>query len=263
MIDLRVIIRAAAGMTALLCLLTTAACNQAAEDTAPAVMSTPSAAESASPSTASAAQKQESKQQSKQQSTVSAADKEQQQTAAFQNLSYWTKTDTGIKIFAKASVEDKAMQYAFFFRRTTNKKWNTIGTPYSSRSTASLTLKDGVKYEIKVQIKNSSGHVEPVSFEVDNTIPLLENRTKIKYDIVETGSSTKITAKAAGGVEPYTYAFYFKRASNQRWNKLGTEFDVKNSAKFKPSSADRYQLRIIVRDHSGQAAIKEMYITSI
>ncbi len=177
--------------------------------------------------------------------------------ADFENISYWAKKDKDIKITAKASVENSELKYAFYFKRASNKKWNPIGEEYSGRRTASFTAKDDVDYQVKVVIRDKDKNTVGKVFKIDSKFSVLENRSKIGKTEVKKGGSLKIAARGEGGTEPYTYAYYFKHKDNERWVKIGTEFTENNSAKFKPTSADDYQLRVVVKDNNGQAAVKK------
>ena len=87
----------------------------------------------------------------------------------------------------------------------------------------------------------------------ENNIPFedpftLINESVISTDTVRPGQSVKLTAKSKGGTAPLTYAFYFKRSVNTKWNKIGTEFGTKSTTSFTPTSEGEYDLRIAIKD---------------
>lgn len=187
----------------------------------------------------------------------------QTDTGNFKNFSYWAKDKKEIKIFAKASIENKDLRYAFYFRRKANKKWNPIGNEYSKRTTAGFTAADGVDYQVKVIIKDKNDKTVSKKLNIDGKFSKLTNKTKIKDGNLKLGKSLKIAAKCEGGKGPYTYAYYFKRKDNKKWNSIGEEFTDNTEAKFKPAAATEYQVRVVITDSNGQAAVKKFDVNAV
>ena len=85
---------------------------------------------------------------------------------------------------------------------------------------------------------------------------LLVNDSYVENESVAPGKSIKIVGAAKGGTAPYTFAYYFKKTVNTKWNKIGTEFGTATSAKFTPTSAGAYDIKVIVKDADGKTAEK-------
>ena len=66
--------------------------------------------------------------------------------------------------------------------------------------------------------------------------------------------------KAVGGKAPYRYSFYFKRSTNTTFKLLGDKYTSKASARFKPTAAGSYNIRIDVMDASG--TVERLYFTA-
>ena len=91
----------------------------------------------------------------------------------------------------------------------------------------------------------------------------ITNNKKIKDGDLKLGKSLKIAAKCEGGKGPYTYAYYFKRKDNKKWNSIGEEFTDNTEAKFKPAAATEYQVRVVITDSNGQAAVKKFDVNAV
>ena len=60
-----------------------------------------------------------------------------------------------------------------------------------------------------------------------------------------------------------TYAFYFKRSVNSRWNRIGTEFGTKTYGITVPKAAADYDMKVIVKDSAGNTAEKIFRVTVV
>ena len=87
-------------------------------------------------------------------------------------------------------------------------------------------------------------------------IPHLENNSYVKNMTVEAGKRINIVGVAKNGTAPYTYAYYFKRTTNNTWKALGTEFGTAASVKLTPTSAGKFDIKVIVKDADGKTAEK-------
>ncbi len=91
---------------------------------------------------------------------------------------------------------------------------------------------------------------------------ILKNESTLGSDKFFEGVKVEINAAASGGTDPYKYAYYYKRSVNTKWNKIGTEFGTSSSASFTPVSAADYDIRVAVKDSSGEIAEKIFNITA-
>ena len=168
-----------------------------------------------------------------------------------------------VRIAASASGGSGSYTYAYYFKRSTNSTWKVLGTEFGTDSSVTFTPTAAASYDIKVIVKDSSGATAEKTFTVTSVTELaLTNASTVNKTSVAIGSAVKLTGKAVGGTSPYTYAFYFKRSTNTKWNVLGTEFGTTASAKLKPTAAASYDIKIIVKDSSGTTATKTFTVTS-
>ena len=69
------------------------------------------------------------------------------------------KAGKAVTITGKASGGTTPYKYAYYYKRTENSKWNTIGTEFGTATSAKLTPASAAVFEIKVVIKDNSGTV--------------------------------------------------------------------------------------------------------
>ncbi len=103
----------------------------------------------------------------------------------------------------------------------------------------------------------------------ENSIPFenmtapLNNTSVINSDIVQVGDKVRISASANGGSGDYKYAYYYKRSSNNTWKILGTEFGTNASVAFAPTAEADFDIKVIVRDSSGNETEKLFSVTAV
>ena len=188
-------------------------------------------------------------------------------TYDFANTSKLNKSTIALgesfKMYGKKTGGQPDYTYTFMFKRAGNTKWNIIGTEWGTKNSATLTPVSEAIYDMRVLIKDASGRVATKSFQgaVSGVIAELTNNSSISATTVKAGTQVKINALAAGGTSPYTYAYYFKRSTNTKWNKIGTEFTTKNTATLTPSSAATFDIKVVIKDSTGKTAEKIMKLT--
>ena len=89
----------------------------------------------------------------------------------------------------------------------------------------------------------------------------LKNNSKISTTNLTLGKKLIITGAAEKGTDPYTYAYYYKRTANTKWNKIGTEFGTAETATLKPVSAGDFDIKVIVKDAKGNTAEKTFKVS--
>ena len=167
---------------------------------------------------------------------------------------------TSVTIAGKASGGKTSYKYAFYFKRSANTSWNVIGKAYDGSTVASFTPTAAADYDVKVIVKDSNSAVSVKTMKI--TATTLANNSTISASTVKAGTKVKITGKASGGKSSYTYAFYYRRTENTKWNVLGTEFSTTASASFTPSAAADYTIRVIVKDADGAVSVKPLTLKS-
>ena len=91
----------------------------------------------------------------------------------------------------------------------------------------------------------------------------MKNTSVINSDKVQIGDKVRIAASANGGTAPYTYAYYYKRSTNASWKKLGTEWGTNTSVAFAPTAAADYDIKVAVKDSTGQIVEKTFTVTAV
>lgn len=136
--------------------------------------------------------------------------------------------------------------YALMYKKSTSSTWTKIGKKYGTQSTGSFTPKSAVKYDIMINVKDSSGTVKSKTFTVNVKAPL-KNKTTINAETVKVGEKIVLKGAASGGTKGYQYAFYYKKSKNSNWIEMKPAYTTKSAA-FKPGSAVSYDVKVVVRD---------------
>lgn len=173
-------------------------------------------------------------------------------------------TDTPVTIYGKASGGTAPYKYAFYYKRSTNTKWNVIGTEFGSAESVTFTSGNAADFDIKVIAKDSSGAKAEklLSLRVTEN-QSFKNTSWINTEIAQIGDDVRVTGAAEGGEGSYTYAFYFKRSSNSKWNRIGTEFGDKKYAVLVPSAAASYDMKVIAKDEGGNMVTRTFTVNVV
>ena len=159
-------------------------------------------------------------------------------------------------------------KYAFYFKRSTNTKWNKIGTEFGTATYGITVPKAAANYDMKVIVKDKDGATAEKIF----TVTVVESLelTNISYlmadnklvNSVNVGKTVTAAGRFVGGSKPCTYEFYFKRSANTKWNKLSYGNEKGTYAKFTPTAAAEYDIKVIAIDSKGAKAEKIMKLTA-
>ncbi len=119
--------------------------------------------------------------------------------------------------------------------------------------TIAAVTSNGLKATLRVTVTDDLKNKSSVNAETDN------------YGFYQSdlGKDIKITGAADGGSGSYTYAYYYKRITSDKWNTIGTEFGTRQSASFKPTSAGSFDVKVVVRDSDGEEAEKSFTVKAI
>ena len=171
-------------------------------------------------------------------------------------------TGTAVTVTGAAQGGTAPYKYAYYFKRSTNSKWNVVGTEFGSKTTATVTPTAAAVYDVKVIVKDSDGTTAEKIFQITaQSAPT--NLSYINSEKVQIGDDIRVTGAAQGGSGGYKYAFYFKRSANTKWNKIGTEFGTATYAITVPKAAANYDMKVIVKDSAGTTAEKIFTVTVV
>ncbi len=167
-----------------------------------------------------------------------------------------------VRIAGSANSGAGGYKFAYYYKRSTNTKWNLLGTEFGTDSSVAFSPTTEATYDVKVIVKdNKSATVEKL-FTVKAVKTLaLTNVSVVSRTEVKLGTAIPMIGKAVGGKGPFTYAFYFKRSYNNKWNVLGKEFSSTASARLKPTAAGSYNIKIVVKDSTGKTVTKTVTAT--
>lgn len=188
--------------------------------------------------------------------TVSATDLANKSTVNYTKVG----TGTTVRITGKASGGKSTYKYAFYFKRSTNTNWNTLGTAYGTATTASFTPTAVADYDVKIIVKDSNSAISKKTYKI--TASNLANNSTLSSTSVKANQSVTLTGNASGGKSSYTYAFYYKRSENTSWKTIGTAFGTATKATFKPTAAATYNIKIVVKDANGAVSEKSFTLKS-
>ena len=76
---------------------------------------------------------------------------------------------TKVTITGAASGGTSPYKYAFYFKRTSNTKWNAIGTEFDTATSANFTPTAAASYDIKVVVKDSANATKEKTFTLTST----------------------------------------------------------------------------------------------
>ena len=89
--------------------------------------------------------------------------------------------------------------------------------------------------------------------------PLINNST-ISATTITLGSSLTLKGAASDGVDPYTYAVYYKQTSQTTWTKV-QDYASSITKSITPKAATTYTVRVKAKDSSGQIKNKDFKVT--
>ena len=173
-------------------------------------------------------------------------------TDEISNTSYLS-TDTiyqgkSVVVNTKAENGNGNYTYAVFYKKKDESKWNTA-QDFSRNTYISITPRFAGEYEILVKAKDRKGYIDEKILTV-NVIEPFRAELKISDKNVFLGNSVTLTANATGGYGDYTYAFYYRKATDETWT-TKQNFSTNNSIALKPAYETEYEICVKVKDKSG------------
>lgn len=169
---------------------------------------------------------------------------------------------TSVKLTGIAAKGTAPYKYAYYYRSPTANTWTTIGTEYSTATTAAFSPKTIGTYAVKIAVKDNTGMVSSKTFSVSvNQKSDLVNNSTISSTNIMMGNMVTLTGAASKGTAPYKYAYYYKRTTGGVWNAVGTEFSASTVTHFSVKSAGKYDVKVSVKDSTGTVVDKTWVLT--
>ena len=162
-----------------------------------------------------------------------------------------------IKVYCSASGGTAPYKYSVFYKKASSSKWVLLEAN-TAKTSVIFKPSSAVKYEIKVIVKDSAGNSASKIMPLSVT-KAFNNISKLSADTVKLGGKVKVRCYAEGGSQPLRYTVLYKKDSSAKWTVLAKDSD-KNIFVFKPSSAVKYDVRVIIKDSNGKSVTKNMVL---
>lgn len=149
-------------------------------------------------------------------------------------------------------------RYSILYKKSASDKW-TLLAANTTDTEVSFTPQAAVSYDVRITAKDAAGKFATKTLTLKVNKPLA-NTAQLGADRIALGSKVKVRCFATGGEGSYQYAVYYKKASSAKWTKL-RGYDTANILMLKPGAAVRYDVRVDIRDKSGNVVSKTLPLT--
>ena len=149
--------------------------------------------------------------------------------------------------------------YAMLYKKTSDTKWTTK-QDFKANTTVDIKPAKATTYDVCIKVKDKSGTIVKKFFTVDVKAPL-SNTSALSSETFKLGDEVTVNASAAGGEGGYTYAVFYKRASDTKWT-TKQDFAENASVAIKPTKAVNYDVCVKVKDTSGTIVKKYFTLTA-
>ena len=164
----------------------------------------------------------------------------------------------GEKIVFKGSATGGSgeYQYAYYYRKTSDKTWTTAGTEWTS--TTMVTAKPGTNtvYEVCIKVrdaKNTSNVVKKyLSFAANTSDTSLKCYGSVYKTIYKYGITNKITASSEGASGTVKYKYEFRKASSWTYETI-KDYTTSTSVSWNAPQTGSFTLRITAYDGTDYA----------
>ena len=166
--------------------------------------------------------------------------------------------NAGSSVTVTASFKNGTEPYQYLYAyQKSGGSWKTVKN-YSSDTSAAIKLSSAGTYTVRVKCIDENGTVVNKDFKV-KVNEKLTNNTTIDKNAVNLGQNLTLTGKASGGSGGYTYAVYYKQATQTNWTKA-QDYQSSITAAVTPKAAATYTIRVKVKDSNGNITNKDFTI---
>lgn len=161
-----------------------------------------------------------------------------------------------ITLSTSATGGARPLQYAFLVMPPSSSAWKTIKS-YGSETTANYHPAAAGTYQFCVKCKTKAGDISKQYLNVKVIASNLVNKSSVSATSINLGDSITLNGSGSGGATPYTYAYYYKKASTNTWHTI-KDYSLSTTATLKPTVATKYNICIKVKD-AGTAVQKKYF----
>ena len=164
-----------------------------------------------------------------------------------------------VTVTGAASGGNGSYQYAIYYKKATASSYSRA-RDYSTTATFTFKPAAAVNYNIKVRVKDSLNQLADKEFTLTVTGGL-KNNSAVSATSVKAGSTVTVRCSASGGTTPYQYAVYYKRSTATAFSRV-SDYSTATTATVKLAGKYTYQIRVKVKDASGNVVSKDFTVTA-
>ena len=164
----------------------------------------------------------------------------------------------GEKIVFKGSATGGSgeYQYAYYYRKTSDKTWTTAGTEWGTSAYATAKPGSNTVYEVCIKVRdanNTSNVVKKyLSFAANTTETSLKCYGSVYKTIYKYGITNKITASSANASGTVKYKYEFRKASSWTYETI-KDYTTSTSVSWDAPQTGSFTLRITAYDGTDYA----------
>ena len=164
---------------------------------------------------------------------------------------------TSVTLTGAAEGGSEGYKYAYYYKRNTSTKW-TKAKGYSDTASVTITPKYAAEYTIRINVKDSMGHVTKKDIPLQ-VLSKLNNNSTLSASTILRGQTVTVMGAASGGAGDYQFAYYYKRTSTDTWS-CAKSYSSDLTADITPLTSYDYDIRVKVKDHNGNVVDRDMVL---
>ena len=149
-------------------------------------------------------------------------------------------------------------QYALLYKKKSESKW-TVRQNYSDNSEIIVRPYTNTEYDICIKVKDEIGTIAKKYFKV-TVYDKLSNTSAISATTILKGDKVTLNGSATGGMGKYTYAVFYKKASETKWT-TRQNYSANAEIIVRPYTNTEYDICIKVKDEMENISKKYFKVT--
>ncbi len=182
--------------------------------------------------------------------------------SALVNKSTLSKTSLTVSqqtvIYGKASGGSGTYSYTYYYKAASENNWTAL-TSSDDKKSAVFKPTKAATYDICAKTTDTNGMTVKKYFSV-TVSPALVNQCSVSSRTLTKGDTLTLYGRATGGSGGYTYAYYYKSATNSTWTEI-SGFSSEQTVAVKMNAAGDYNFCIKVHDSNGAESKVYMDVT--